>query len=88
MYECIFNVGEMFVTGYELRLWRSGQYSSRSIRTGHWRQEDAAEQLGVAFRTYCYYEKNGPSRMVILGTQTLSLQVMLPELEKLPLPHV
>ncbi|WP_426575631.1 helix-turn-helix domain-containing protein (plasmid) [Xenorhabdus stockiae] len=83
-YMVIFNVGKA-MTGYELRLWRSGQYWSRYA---HWRHEDAAEQLGVSLRSYVSYEKNGPPHMVVLGIKTLSLRLMLPELEKLSVPHV
>ncbi|AVX40618.1 TPA: helix-turn-helix transcriptional regulator [Yersinia enterocolitica] len=77
------------MTGYDLRLWRSGQFWARdevrSIRIGsRWRQEDAAEQLGVTLRTYRTYEQYTPPLMVELGVQILSLQTMLSELARLP----
>ncbi|MGJ0637215.1 helix-turn-helix domain-containing protein [Xenorhabdus bovienii] len=61
------------MTGYELRLWRKGF---------NWEQERAAEELGVSRRAYQNYEKNGPSKVVILATRSLSLQMMWPEIIK------
>ncbi|WP_421105941.1 helix-turn-helix domain-containing protein [Serratia marcescens] len=78
---------------FELRLWRAGQYFSlseaRSLRLGsHWRQEDAANALGVSERTYRTYENSGVSRTARLGIQTLMLVRLLPDLRRMEQPQI
>lgn len=51
---------KVFMTGYELRLWRKGM---------GWDQERAAEELGKCLRTYKAYEKSQAiDRIVELAT--------------------
>lgn len=61
------------MTGYELKLWRTGM---------GWEQERAAEELGVSRRTYQNYETTQPPKAVILATQALSLKALWPEATK------
>ncbi|ENA1737010.1 helix-turn-helix transcriptional regulator [Yersinia ruckeri] len=62
----------MFMTGYELRLWRKGM---------GWDQERAAEELGKCLRTYKAYEKSPAiDRVVELATRALTLTSLLPAL--------
>lgn len=64
----------IFMTGYELRIWRKGL---------GWSRERTAEELGVSLRTYKDYETSDQvKKCIVLATFTLSVQNQLPVFEK------
>ncbi len=69
MIKCHFVTFGVFMSGFELRIWRKGM---------GWDQERAAEELGVSLRTYKRYEKAGEvAKLIELATLALSMGVIV-----------